>query len=68
MCLFENDSGDHAYHARLILRGEPLYGDHHPDHHMPGVFTPMPWRFNCLANRWRRLRGCCWSGLRSRWL
>lgn len=35
---FENDSGDHAYHGRLILRGEPLYGEHHPDHHMPGVF------------------------------
>jgi hypothetical protein len=35
---FENDSGATAYHARLIIRGEPLYGTHHPAHHMPGVF------------------------------
>lgn len=35
---FENDSGDHAYHARLILEGLPLYGVHHPAHHMPAVY------------------------------
>lgn len=34
----ENDSGATAYHARLILNGEPLYGTHHSGHHMPGVY------------------------------
>ena len=35
---FENDSGAIAYHARYINQGEPLYGSHHPSHHMPGAF------------------------------
>lgn len=35
---FDNDSGANAYHARLIIRGEPLYSTHHPIHHMPGVY------------------------------
>lgn len=35
---FDNDSGANAYHARLIVRGEPLYGTHHPTHHLPGVY------------------------------
>ena len=35
---FENDSGAIAYHARLVARGEPLYGTHHPGHHMPGSY------------------------------
>ena len=35
---FDNDSAANAYHARLILRGEPLYGSHHPIHHLPGVY------------------------------
>lgn len=35
---FDNDSGANAYHARLILRGEPLYSTHHPAHHLPGVY------------------------------
>lgn len=35
---FDNDSGANAYHARLIMRGEPLYSTHHPAHHMPGVY------------------------------
>lgn len=35
---FDNDSGANAYHARLIVRGEPLYGTHHPAHHMPAVY------------------------------
>jgi hypothetical protein len=35
---FGNDGGANAYHARLILRGEPLYGTHHPAHHMPAVY------------------------------
>lgn len=35
---FGEDSGANAYHARLILQGEPLYGTHHPAHHLPGVY------------------------------
>ncbi|MBI1880469.1 MAG: glycosyltransferase family 39 protein [Chloroflexi bacterium] len=35
---FDNDSGAIAYHARLIVRGEPLYSTHHPAHHLPAVF------------------------------
>ena len=35
---FDNDSGANAYHARLIVGGEPLYGTHHPAHHMPAVY------------------------------
>lgn len=35
---FDNDSGANAYHARLIVRGEPLYSTHHPAHHMPAVY------------------------------
>ena len=35
---FDNDSGANAYHARLMVRGEPLYGTHHPAHHMPAVY------------------------------
>jgi len=35
---FDNDSGAIAYHARHITRGEPLYGIHHPSHHMPAAY------------------------------
>jgi hypothetical protein len=35
---FDNDNGVDAYHARLILGGEPLYGTHHPAHHLPGIY------------------------------
>lgn len=35
---FDNDSGANAYHARLIVRGEPLYGTHHPAHHLPAAY------------------------------
>jgi hypothetical protein len=35
---FDNDSAANAYHARLIARGEPLYGTHHPTHHLPAVY------------------------------
>lgn len=35
---FDNDSGAIAYHARLIMDGEPLYSTHHPGHHLPGVY------------------------------
>ena len=35
---FESDSGANAYHARLILQGEPLYSTHHPAHQLPAVY------------------------------
>lgn len=35
---FDNDSASNAYHARLIVRGEPLYGAHHPAHHLPALY------------------------------
>lgn len=34
----DNDSGGFAYHARLMLQGEPLYKIHHPAHYLPGVY------------------------------
>ncbi len=34
----DNDSGSNAYSARLIVQGEPLYGTHHPGHHLPAVY------------------------------
>ena len=35
---FDNDGGARAYHARLILAGEPLYSTHHTGHHLPGIY------------------------------
>lgn len=46
---FENDSGNYAYHARLILDGLPLYGVHHPAHHMPGVYYAYVLAFSLLG-------------------
>lgn len=34
----DNDGGARAYHARLILAGEPLYGTHHTGHHLPAIY------------------------------
>jgi 4-amino-4-deoxy-L-arabinose transferase-like glycosyltransferase len=34
----DNNGAANAYHARLILGGEPLYGSHHPAHHMPAIY------------------------------
>lgn len=34
----DNDGGARAYHARLILAGEPLYGSHHTGHHLPAIY------------------------------
>ncbi|MCA9943416.1 MAG: glycosyltransferase family 39 protein [Anaerolineales bacterium] len=36
--LIDNDGGARAYHARLILAGEPLYGTHHTGHHLPAIY------------------------------
>jgi len=35
---FEANSASSAYDARLMTQGEPLYGTHHPSHHMPGIY------------------------------
>ncbi len=48
---FDNDSGANAYHARLIVRGEPLYGTHHPGHHMPAVYYVYALAFRLLGDR-----------------
>ncbi len=34
----DNDGGARAYHARLILAGEPLYSTHHTGHHLPAIY------------------------------
>lgn len=47
---FDNDSGAIAYHARLIVRGEPLYGTHHPAHHMPAVYYTYALAFLLFGN------------------
>jgi 4-amino-4-deoxy-L-arabinose transferase-like glycosyltransferase len=47
---FENDSGATAYHARLIYQGEPLYGTHHPAHHMPGVYYSYALAFQLFGD------------------
>lgn len=36
--LIDNDGGARAYHARLILAGEPLYSTHHTGHHLPAIY------------------------------
>jgi hypothetical protein len=47
---FDNDSAANAYHARLIVRGEPLYGSHHPAHHLPGVYYTYALAFSLLGD------------------
>ena len=47
----DNDSGVIAYHARLILQGEPLYGTHHPTHHLPGAYYTYALIFKILGDR-----------------
>jgi 4-amino-4-deoxy-L-arabinose transferase-like glycosyltransferase len=47
---FNNDSGANAYHARLITRGEPLYGTHHPAHHMPAVYYTYALAFSLFGD------------------
>lgn len=47
---FDNDSAANAYHARLIVRGEPLYSTHHPLHHMPAVYYTYALAFLFLGD------------------
>jgi len=46
----DNDGGAIAYQARQIIRGEPLYGSHHPDHQLPGVFYTAALGFKLLGD------------------
>ena len=46
----ESDSGAIAYHARLINQGEPLYGNHHANHHLPGTFYTYAFIFRLLGD------------------
>lgn len=53
---FENDSGAIAYHARLITQGLPLYGEHHPAHHMPGTYYLYAAAFTLLGDNVQSVR------------
>ncbi len=46
----DNDSGAMAYDARMILHGEPLYGTHHPAHHLPATFYTYALIFGLLGD------------------
>lgn len=35
---FETDGGAYAYHARMIVNGDPLYSTHHPSHVLPAIY------------------------------
>jgi len=62
---FENDSGAIAYHARLITQGLPLYGEHHPAHHMPGTYYLYAAAFDLLGDNPQSVRIVLllWTGL-----
>lgn len=47
---FENDSGAIAYHGRLILDQEPLYGTHHTGHHLPAAYYTYALAFFILGD------------------
>ena len=47
---FDNDSAAIAYHARLIARGEPLYGTHHPAHHLPATYYTYALAFRLFGD------------------
>ncbi|MEW5830626.1 MAG: glycosyltransferase family 39 protein [Chloroflexota bacterium] len=53
---FDNDSGAIAYHARLILGGEPLYLTHHPAHHLPGAYYTYAAIFGILGDGYRSVK------------
>jgi len=46
----DNDTGAIAYHARLINFGEPLYGSHHPTHHLPAAYYTYAFIFKLLGD------------------
>lgn len=47
----DNDSGAVAYHARQMLRGEPLYGKFHPAFQPPGSYYTFKLAFELLGDR-----------------
>jgi hypothetical protein len=47
---FDNDSSAIAYHGRLINEGLPLYGEHHPGHHMPAAYYAFAAAFRVLGD------------------
>jgi 4-amino-4-deoxy-L-arabinose transferase-like glycosyltransferase len=47
---FDNDSGANAYHARLILRGEPLYSTHHSAHQLPAIYYTYALAFRLFGD------------------
>ncbi len=54
--VFDKDSGAIAYHARLILEGEPLYLTHHPMHHLPGAYYTYAAIFGILGDGYRSVK------------
>ena len=46
-----SDIGAISYNARLILDNEPLYGTHHPAHHLPAVYYTYALIFSLLGDR-----------------
>ncbi len=48
--LMDRDSGAVAYHARQINQGQPLYGSHHPIHHLPGIYYTFALVFKVLGD------------------
>ena len=53
---FDNDSGASAYHAQLILQGEPLYGTHHPGHVLPGIYYTYAFVFSLFGKNTQALK------------
>ena len=53
---FDEDSGVHAYHARLILGGEPLYTTHYPTHHLPGSYYTFAVLFLLFGDRYQTIK------------
>ncbi len=47
---FDNDSGANAYHARQITRGHPLYGTHHSQHQLPGIYYTYALAFELFGD------------------
>ncbi len=52
----DNDTGARAYHASLILQGEPLYSTHHPNHHLPAIYYTYAIIFKLLGEQTNSLQ------------
>lgn len=51
--LLDTDSSVNAFFARLMMRGEMLYGEHHPAHHLPGIYYTLYFGFKVLGDNAR---------------